>query len=402
MWVFLFGQPVTPAEIHWQIEESSACGDHESGTGIRISIFLHHFRQQPSRRRVLKLIAEVVTAQSSNKWIAPGESTWLLDLDKLAELIPDGKTRFKFLHDSVQLEPDVEIATQVEPDSGVHYSAGVIFFITPDIFGQRLQMTTIPTIIKDSLAQFQVDFPDPNKAAFIMMGFGETTAHDNIVKAIRSALEKHGIAGLRADDKEYHDDLLPNVRTYMHGCSFGIAVFERIESEKFNPNVGLEVGYMLAMGKPVCLLKDKTLPTLHTDLIGKLYKDFDVLHPERTIPKKIESWLNDKHLVGPRGVSTSTAESNKSSPARANSNYVPNEHGAKILLLYRFYGKTEIPEEDLYKHFPGERIEAEHAIEKLRADGFFEVGRIGDRGRYFELTFRGREYVIGLPKPPTE
>ena len=95
-------------------------------------------------------------------------------------------------------------------------------------------------------------------------------------------------------------------------------MFERLESERYNPNVALEVGYMMALGKPVCLLirlrhklqkpsdgtaferlkdrlflpeipaylgiglvrdavrlKDKNLSTLATDLGGKLYRNFD-------------------------------------------------------------------------------------------------------------------------------
>ena len=27
-----------------------------------------------------------------------------------------------------------------------------------------------------------------------------------------------------ARDKEYHEDLYPNIQTYMHGCGFGIAI----------------------------------------------------------------------------------------------------------------------------------------------------------------------------------
>ncbi|MCX5713215.1 MAG: hypothetical protein NT033_00025 [Candidatus Omnitrophica bacterium] len=89
--------------------------------------------------------------------------------------------------------------------------------------------------------------------------------------------------GLRADDKCYHDDLFPNILTYLWGCSIGIAVFERLEADEFNPNVSLEVGYMRALGKPICLLKDKTLRTLQTDLIGKLYTPFDPQNPEGSI-----------------------------------------------------------------------------------------------------------------------
>jgi len=116
-------------------------------------------------------------------------------------------------------------------------------------------------------------------------------------KAIRSCLTKYGINGLRADDKHYHDDLFPNVLTYLWGSIIGIAVFERLETEDFNPNVSLEVGYMRALGKHICLLKDKTLPTLQTDLIGKLYTPFDPQDPEGSIPESLEKWLRDKEII---------------------------------------------------------------------------------------------------------
>ena len=72
-----------------------------------------------------------------------------------------------------------------------------------------------------------------------MMRFTETDAHSEIVRVIQETTEKHGIRAMRADHKEYHDDTFPNIKTYMHGCGFGIAIFERIEQEEFNPNVGL-------------------------------------------------------------------------------------------------------------------------------------------------------------------
>jgi hypothetical protein len=154
-----------------------------------------------------------------------------------------------------------------------------------------------PVEIRESLPRFLADHPDAGKAAFIMMRFARTSAHKKITKAIEEALGQYGIAGLRADDKEYHADLLPNILTYLHGCGFGIAVFERIEADEFNPNVALEVGYMLSLGKHVCLLKDQTLRTLHTDLIGKLYRTFDPQNPAGTIPGQLTQWMQDKGIV---------------------------------------------------------------------------------------------------------
>lgn len=127
-----------------------------------------------------------------------------------------------------------------------------------------------------------------------MMRFAETDTLGEIVRVIRETIEKHGITAMRADHREYHDDTFANIKTYMHGCGFGIAIFERIEQEEFNPNVGLEVGYMMALNKPVLLLKDRTLQTLQADLNGKLYKPFDTTRPEKSLPPVIEKWLKDK------------------------------------------------------------------------------------------------------------
>ncbi len=152
--------------------------------------------------------------------------------------------------------------------------------------------------IASGLEKFQQDYPTgtSKKTAFIIMQFGSTKVHDEIVKSIKTTLKKHDILALRADDKEYMDDLFPNVKVYMHACDFGIAVFDRITEDDFNPNVTLEVGYMLGLGKNVLLLKDKTLKSLSTDLTGRLYKQFDTTEVLETMPEQIEKWLSDKGL----------------------------------------------------------------------------------------------------------
>lgn len=83
----------------------------------------------------------------------------------------------------------------------------------------------------------------------------------------------------------------------MYCCDFGIAVFERIKNDVFNPNVSLEAGYMMGLNKKVCLLKDETMRELHTDLVGKLYKSFDTRDVESTLPKQLEVWLRDMEFV---------------------------------------------------------------------------------------------------------
>lgn len=145
--------------------------------------------------------------------------------------------------------------------------------------------------------QFRKERADPRKNAFIMMRFGEGRRHQAIVDAIRNSLALHGIVALRADDKTYAEYLMANVRTYMHGCGFGVAVFEHIESETHNPNVALEVGYMLALGKRVCLLKDKTLKQLPTDMMGSLYSEFDLDDVDASIQSALHRWLRQRGLA---------------------------------------------------------------------------------------------------------
>jgi hypothetical protein len=46
-----------------------------------------------------------------------------------------------------------------------------------------------PVEIRESLQRFRADYPDPEKVAFLMMRFGKTQAHKNIVEGIKKALD---------------------------------------------------------------------------------------------------------------------------------------------------------------------------------------------------------------------
>jgi nucleoside 2-deoxyribosyltransferase len=134
------------------------------------------------------------------------------------------------------------------------------------------------------------------KYGFLMMKFEDSRIQKEIIDVLKSHLLEKGIKLLRADDKWIADDLFDNIKTYMQGCSFGIALFDRINTDEFNPNVSLEIGYMMALNKPVLLLKDKTLKSLQTDLVGRLYHQFDFQNPEKTIPLVLDKWISDKEI----------------------------------------------------------------------------------------------------------
>ena len=83
------------------------------------------------------------------------------------------------------------------------------------------------------------------------------------------------------------------MKIYLDCCNVAVAVFNKIGKDKYNPNVALEVGYILAKGGKICLLKDKKLPKLPSDLISKMYKEYDSDDIEGTLPKQLELWIRD-------------------------------------------------------------------------------------------------------------
>lgn len=162
---------------------------------------------------------------------------------------------------------------------------------------RNLRIELAPPTVRPSLISFLLDNPDYDKNCFLIMSFQQTRLHEKIHKALRLVLSKHDLKLLRADDKSYSNDLKTNIETYIHGCKFAIAVYERISSEVYNPNVAFEVGYMMGLRKDICLLKEKTLKTLNTDLAGNLYTEFDMQNIEETISIQVEKWLTDKEIL---------------------------------------------------------------------------------------------------------
>jgi hypothetical protein len=163
--------------------------------------------------------------------------------------------------------------------------------------GQKSPVEAAPASVRASVLRLFQDYPDYNNNCFLIMSFSPTKFHSKIQQVLKNTFEKFQINLLRADERSYSDDLLGNIETYLHGCSFAVAVFERLESEVYNPNVSFEVGYLYGLKKPICLLKERTMLRLHSDLMGKLYVEFDIQDIEGTLPARLEKWLRDKKIL---------------------------------------------------------------------------------------------------------
>ena len=154
--------------------------------------------------------------------------------------------------------------------------------------------------LSGALEKFFQDNPHYETNVLVIMRFNESQQFEDIARSIEVGLKKYGLNALRADQKAYHDNLAENVYTYLIGCKYSVVVFEEIEERSFNPNVALETGYCLALNKRLLLLKDSRMPRLPTDIIGKIFKPFDVYNIKQSILKQVDQWIVDLGILGPQ------------------------------------------------------------------------------------------------------
>jgi hypothetical protein len=146
--------------------------------------------------------------------------------------------------------------------------------------------------LEPHLRRFLEDHPEPSRNVFIMMRFSESDQMKQIHQAIAAGLQEHGLNALRADDRDYTGDLWSNIEVYLTGCQYGIAVFEDIEKRDFNPNVSLELGYFMGRNKRTLLLKEKRLPSMPSDVVHRLYKEFDGYDIENSVKREVGHWIS--------------------------------------------------------------------------------------------------------------
>jgi len=96
-----------------------------------------------------------------------------------------------------------------------------------------------------------------------------------------------------------HDDLWMNVAAHMWASRYGIAFFEDLADPPrgLNYNLTTEVGSMLITGRRCCLLKDPSIRTLPTDLVGRIRKDVDLAR-EKEVEGALHQWIRDDLGLG--------------------------------------------------------------------------------------------------------
>jgi phosphoserine phosphatase len=146
-----------------------------------------------------------------------------------------------------------------------------------------------------------------DRNVFIMTPYRDTAAFRETITTVRETLKSVGLRAWLASDLSLEEQLWDNAKVFMAGCRAGIAIFTPDEAkgaasgsgEVFNPNVAIEAGYMLALRKPVLILKDIGLPKLPTDFTSFLYRNFDLQHAADTVENEIRQWARTEQLGSP-------------------------------------------------------------------------------------------------------
>jgi hypothetical protein len=147
----------------------------------------------------------------------------------------------------------------------------------------------------DSWDPTQLKDLHPEGDVFLMTRFhgADLAAYAEFVQVLNEELNGYGLRLIRADYKQFRDELWSNVCHHMENAEFGIAVFDCFDDLPPSLNVSLELGYMLAKGKRCLLLRDVRLPALQADLAGHICHEIDQRDISGTVRGCVRDWLRD-------------------------------------------------------------------------------------------------------------
>lgn len=126
-----------------------------------------------------------------------------------------------------------------------------------------------------------------DKSVFIMIRYRERNR--KLLKEIKHVLSVQALNGILASEHNLTDDLYNPIACLL-SCSKGIAVFDEAEmAQEFNPNVAYELGMLHLLGRGCLILKHQSLKTLHTDILMKLYREYETAEAAGT---EVRNWIS--------------------------------------------------------------------------------------------------------------
>jgi len=142
---------------------------------------------------------------------------------------------------------------------------------------------------------------------FVIMRYRPGAAFKAIEHTIKTTLDRYGLKAVLAKDFQFEDQLWPNIEYCMTHSRYGIVVVENIDerspkSSYFNPNVAIELGYMLALKNRCLILKERAVRTLNTDILQFIYTPFDKFDVRDTVEAAISRWLENLSVFPTRPI----------------------------------------------------------------------------------------------------
>lgn len=139
---------------------------------------------------------------------------------------------------------------------------------------------------------------------FVMMRYRD---HDKALglleQTIRRTLRSAGLHAIFAKDVHAERDLWRNVKYAMDHCSYGIAVYDKAWEQQDvvngNPNVCIELGYLLAQEQECLILHDKSL-ALPVNIRSFLAGPYDGTHIQASVGSVLRQWIEHKVVLFPR------------------------------------------------------------------------------------------------------
>jgi hypothetical protein len=133
-----------------------------------------------------------------------------------------------------------------------------------------------------------------HKNVFVIMAYDPKT--DELRESIKEVCDSHGLNARFADKQHFAEEVWENVAAYAITSRYALALFHQTLKDNkkvdHNPNVAFEVGLMIAWGRPCCLIKDKGLKSLHSDLVGWTYRECDFGDPH-AVKAEIDQFFKD-------------------------------------------------------------------------------------------------------------
>ncbi len=112
-----------------------------------------------------------------------------------------------------------------------------------------------------------------------------------VVGFVSSEIRRLGYRPRLASDRSFHRWLWDNVELHLCACARGVAIVEDQYAPELNPNVAMEWGWMVGMGRDVLFLRESGFNHDRADWAGLLSHEFSWQDPRPGIAAALTAFL---------------------------------------------------------------------------------------------------------------